>query len=196
MKPVRILLGVLLFSTVAMLVIPRLLLPPPPVRGPWHSLKTIASAQADYRDNDRDEDGKREFWRTDISGLYSVVPKDSREMIKLIEISLAGADDRPTGKLAPDQDGPGHLALEHFLSRAPKAGYLYRALRHADEDPKKLDPRRFAACAYPADYGVSGKHTFIIDENNTIFKKDLGRPGPPDVFPDPATLTREWTKLD
>jgi hypothetical protein len=196
MKFVRILLGVVGLSLVALLTLPRLLLPSPPVRGPWHSLKTVASAQADYRGNDRDENGQREFWRADISGLYSVVPKGSREMIKLIEISVAGADDSPQGTLAPEQNGPGHVAQEHFARRAPKAGYFYRALRHADEDPKKLDPTRFAACAYPAEYPMSGRKTFIIREDNTIYARDLGRPGPPDVYPDPATREREWAKLD
>lgn len=196
MKLVRVLLGVLLFSFVAMLVIPRLLLPSPPVRGPWASLKTVASAQADYRENDRDGDGRKEFWREDISGLYSVVPPKSREMIKLVEISLAGADDRPTGRLAPEQEGPGHRAPESFITRGPKAGYFYRALRHADEDPQKPDPLRFAACAYPADYPASGRKTFIICEDNTVYARDLGRPGPPDVYPEPAARERDWTKLD
>jgi hypothetical protein len=160
------------------------------------SLKTIASAQADYRGNDRDGNGRQDFWRGDISGLYAVVPPKSREMIKLIELSVAGADDQPTGRLADGDEGPGHVAQESFAARKPKAGYFYRALRHSDERPGQLDPLRFAVCAYPADYPEHGRRTYILSEDNTIYARDLGRPGPPDAYPDPATREREWAKLD
>ena len=33
---------------------------------------------------------------------------------------------------------------------------------------------RFGFCAYPADYGWTGRWTFIINENNTIFKFQQG----------------------
>ena len=39
-----------------------------PERSPSASLKTIASAQADFRANDRDGDGVQQFWRGDIAG--------------------------------------------------------------------------------------------------------------------------------
>lgn len=161
------------------------------------SLKTVASAQADFRGNDRDGNGVQDFWRGDVSGLYSVLPVGSTEMVKLIEISVAGADDRPLGTGSIGDSGPGQIARDQFVVFAPKAGYFFRALRHADEDPNALDAHsRFAACAYPANYPVSGRKTYIIDEGNTIFARDLGSPGPPDVFPDEATLKRDWSKLD
>ena len=157
------------------------------------SLKTIASAQRDYRSNDRDENRVREFWRGDIAGLYSLLPPGSTEMIKLIELSVAGADAAPLGTSPLGAAGPGQVAQGQYTVPSPKAGYLYRALRHADEDPAALDPNRFAACAYPASAG-SGKWTFIIDETGTIWRKPGG--GPPDAFPDGETLKREWSKLD
>ncbi|HEX7899444.1 MAG TPA: DUF2950 family protein [Planctomycetota bacterium] len=161
------------------------------------SLKTLASAQADYRGNDRDGNKLQEYWRSDISGFYGVLPAGSTEMIKLIELSVAGADGAPAGKADIGDAGPGQVALDRYTVPAPKAGYLFRSLRHADEAPDALDRHnRFAACAYPANYEVSGVMTFIIDENNTIFFRDLGRPGPPDVYPDPETLKRDWEKLD
>ena len=58
-------------------------------------LKTIASAQADFRGNDRDGNGRQDFWRDDIAGLYTIVPVGSQEAIKLIELSVAGADEAP-----------------------------------------------------------------------------------------------------
>lgn len=160
------------------------------------ALKTIASAQADFRGNDRDADGVPQFWRGDVAGLYGVVPKGSTEMIKLIEISIASADDRPVGAVAASLRTPGVVDRNDYTEPHAKAGYRYRALRHADEPPGRLDPNRFAACAFPADYPKSGRKTFLVDENNTIFARDLGRPGPPDVFPDEATLKRDWSKLD
>ena len=160
------------------------------------SLKTIASAQADYRGNDRDGDGLQDFWRGDISGLYSIVPAGSTEMIKLIEVSVAGADAAPLGRGKLGDVGPGQVAQDHYAVFSPKSGYYFQALHHADEQPGGLNHRRFAVCAFPADYPHSGVWTFILDEGNTIFKRDLGRPGPPEVFPDFETLKREWSKLD
>jgi len=166
-------------------------------RNPSASLKTVASAQADFRGNDRDGNQIQDFWRDDVSGLYGLLPAGSSDMIKLIELSVASADDTPLGTASLGNMGPGQVPRDSYAVFSPKAGYYYRALRHADEAPNALDARgRFAACAYPADYPRSGRLTFIIDENNTIFGRDLGRPGPPDVFPDEATLRREWSKLD
>lgn len=104
------------------------------------SLRALASAQADYRGNDQDENKLQDFWRGDVSGLYSVLPAGSTEMIKLIELSVAGADDRPLGNKSIGDAGPGQVAQDQFAIFAPKAGYMSRALRHADEDPAKLDP--------------------------------------------------------
>jgi hypothetical protein len=159
------------------------------------SLKTIASAQADFRGNDRDNNKLQDFWRGDVSGLYGVLPAGDREMIKLIEISVAGADDRPLGKAALGDEGPGQVHRDQYAVFAPKAGYFYRALRHADEDPKALSPDRFAACAYPAVYAERQRMTYILSEDNTIFQRDLGGRAP-DVYPDPETLKRDWKKLD
>src|SRR6185295_12735465 len=63
------------------------------------SLKTLASAQTDFRANDRDQDGKANFWRADIAGLYALAPGEG-PAIKLIELSLAAADDRPVADLS------------------------------------------------------------------------------------------------
>src|SRR6185295_19883411 len=87
---------------------------------PQVMLKTIAAAQADFRANDRDGDGVRQFWRADIAGLYALAPGGG-PAIRLIERSLALADARPLYDLTRDGE------------RAPKQGYWYRAIRNADE---------------------------------------------------------------
>ncbi len=63
-------------------------------RSPSTSLKSLTSEQADFRANDRDGDGVTQFWRADIAGLYALAPGGA-PAIRLIELSVAAADDRP-----------------------------------------------------------------------------------------------------
>ncbi len=169
------------------------------------SLKTLASAEADFRSNDRDNNKVNDFWTGDVSGLYTVMPAGTRESIKLIEVSVAAAD------AAPLNDG---ADLAKVASRGPKAGYWFQAMTHYTEDGKREayardtkgeegekgkggvhHTHRFAFCAFPAEYGLSGIRTFILDENNTIWWMDTG--GEP-VLEQPSEdeLARDWKKLD
>jgi hypothetical protein len=142
------------------------------------ALKRLASAEADFRSNDRDLDGTKQFWRADVAGLYALAPGGG-PAIQLIEESLALADDRP---------------LYAQAGRRTRA-YRLRAIRHADEDPKALDPNRFAFCAFP-DTPKDGKYLFVIDENNTVFRSLAhGRRGV-EVFPSEEEMKAEWNKLD
>ena len=146
------------------------------------SLKTLATAQADFRANDRDGDGKREFWRADVAGLYALTPKGESDRIKLIDLSVAAADSAPV------------LNLSGVAVKAAKRGYWFKALRHVDETPGMLDPNRFAFCAYP-DPSSPSKYMFAIDENNTVFRA-VAVKGGADVFPDLETLKKSWAKID
>jgi hypothetical protein len=148
---------------------------------PISALKTITSAQADFRANDRDGDGMNQFWRADIAGLYTLAPGGG-PAIRLIEQSLALADAQPTVDLTSE----GQLA--------PYSGYWFRALRHTDET--EVDGLRFAAVAYPASYLRTGRFTYIVDENNTILRADLGHGKGLDVYPTSAELKAQWSKLD
>ena len=143
------------------------------------SLKTITSAQADYRANDRDGNHLNDYWRGDIAGLYTIQSCNG-DAIKLIELSVASADDRPVTDLSP------------YAVRSSKTGYWFRALRHEDE--RTPSPDRFAACAFPENR-AAGKYTFIVDETNTIYRKRLR--GPRGVFFYPKDPERDgWAKLD
>ncbi len=97
---------------------------------------------------------------------------------------MAGADDRPT------------RGSEAF-TRSPKASYCFRALRFAGE--VVLDRRsRFAACAFPApgSYSSGTRWTYILNEENTIWRKDLGPASAgPEVFPDDPAK-EGWVKSD
>jgi hypothetical protein len=141
------------------------------------TLKTLASAQADFRANDRDQDGVNHFWRGDVAGLYALSPGGGLP-IKLIQLDVAASDDSPRIARLPGR------------SWRPFSGYRIRAIRHADEDPKALDPNRFAFCAYPVSPGA-GKYVFIIDENNSIFRSAGCPPGGILVFPRDKEL-RKW----
>jgi hypothetical protein len=145
-------------------------------------LKTITSAQADFRANDRDGDGLHQFWRGDIAGLYTLKPRGHPEeaSIKLIELSVASADDRAVTDISP------------YAVKSAKAGYWFRAILHEDEATP--DPDRFAACAFP-DSPSAGKWIFITDESNTIWRKELRGQRGIDRYPlDPRKAG--WLKLD
>lgn len=160
------------------------------------ALRSFAAAQIEFRDRDVDADGRPGFWTADVAGLYGFVPAGSTEMVKLIELSVAAADAAPAGALRPGARGPGAVAPTAYAVPGPKAGYLFRVLRPAGEPPGAPDPRRFAACAYPADYPKSGCWTLVVDESGVLRRRDLGRPGPPEGFPDAESLARDWHKLD
>ena len=149
------------------------------------ALKTLASAQADFRGNDRDGNKIQDFWTGDVASLYDLVPVGGGEPIKLIEKELADADpSRPGAKpyrgywftvLEKDEDG---------------TSYAEDTKGEGAEGQKNRALSRFGFCAYPAEYGVSGSATFYINEGNTIFKEDSkGKPktqfGPPSAPPGP-----------
>ena len=122
------------------------------------NLEVIVDVQEHFRHQDVDANGKKDYWRADVAGLYALEVKG--KALKLIEESAAAADDRPVtnvGKLP---------------SKSPKARYWYRTLRFPGE--KKSDPDRFAVCAFPNEYGSSDTSTYIVSDKAVIYKKDLG----------------------
>jgi hypothetical protein len=168
-------------------------LPPPPTaaggqiepdeRRAIDTLRWIAVAEADFRGNDRDANGRNDFWTADVSGLYRLAdPARPKGSIKLIEFSMAAADSTPALGL------PG---LHPPLPREARSGYWFRALPVASaRDGRSL--AEFAFAASPARYGVSGRRSFVINENNAVFGKDLGG-GTPEAFPSDDEL-RTWQK--
>lgn len=155
------------------------------------SLKTLTSAEADFRANDRDDNQVNDFWVGDVSQLYLMEAR--KEPIKLIEMSVARADAAPK---APLED------------QASKAGYLYRAMT-TDETGAPYDrgggrnTSKFAFCAHPEEYKPQAWYrqdvhvsiwTFIVNEENVIWRKDTGAQP---VTRWPKDLQAEgWIKLD
>ncbi len=152
------------------------------------SLKSLATAEADFRANDRDGNKVNDFWTGDVAGLYCLT--NAGEPIKLIDASIAAADS------APLEAGGEHAAMTNFATMGPKSGYFFRAIPHYQEEPDgkeipynnatKRNASRFGFCAYPAQYESSGRVTFILNEGNSMWAKDTqGRPV--GVFPaDPS----------
>jgi hypothetical protein len=152
-----------------------------PERPPGATMRTIASAQADFRTNRRNGAPLPQFWRADIAGLYALAPGGG-PAIKLIDLSVAAADEPRTD-------------LSAVAVRAPKAGYWYRAIRHANETPDALDPNRFAYCAFPESESA-GRYIYIVDERRTVYRSESnGRRGI-EVFPNDKELRTQWSKLD
>jgi hypothetical protein len=151
-------------------------------RLPEATMKAISTAQADFRTNRRNGNPLPRFWRADIAGLYALAPGGG-PAIKLIELSIAAADERP------------RTDLTSLAVRAPKAGYWYRSIRHANEDAQALDPNRFAYCAFP-DTESAGRYIYVVDERRQVYCAEAnGRRGI-EVFPTDEELKRRWSKVD
>ncbi len=177
------------------------------------SLKTMATAQADFRSNDRDNDRAQNFWVGDVHGLFGMCPSTNGSappgaastahelMIKLIEHSIAAADAAPLSL-------PGIVAPA--ATPVPKSGYFFQVVKsykrgdgqtvaygQAGGIPKwgeHWNFGKFAICAYPAQYGVTGRRTYFMNEDITIWWKDTG--GQPVAVAPVHPGADGWMKLD
>jgi type II secretory pathway pseudopilin PulG len=192
--PGEIIAAVIVVVFIAAVIVPSFLTSS---RGNWHernsstSLKTLASAEADFRANDRDWNHVNDFWTADVRGLYTMtsaaVPGASPNSttdpsIKLIELSVASAD-------ADDVEIPAggeYLSITNFAVPSAKAGYWYAALRSdlqagvsyrqdTGGTPKMgacHHEQKFGFMAFP-DSPSAGKYVFMVNENSTIFRMEV-----------------------
>jgi hypothetical protein len=158
------------------------------------SLKTLTSAEADFRANDRDWNHVNDFWTADVSGLYYLKSPDTGIEIKLLEERVANADAKPVFRLP-------HGTVE-------TQGYFFQALERDDSatgtdrsykvDTDKSGRRvhneaKFGFCAFPKS-GRDGKYIFFVNENNTIFRVDTSHPK--EAFPSDQELKSYWSRMD
>ena len=131
------------------------------------TLREIASLQEEFRSSDLDQNGALDYWRKDIAELCRYYET---------HLAYAQAEDRPvTARSSREQP------------------FLVRAMRFQDE--KEPDPRRFAACCFPARYGPGIRSHYIISHERVVYKKDLGHGNGIEVYPaDP--VKEGWEKLD
>jgi prepilin-type N-terminal cleavage/methylation domain-containing protein len=170
------------------------------------SLKTLSSANADFRANDRDSNRIGDYWAGDVSGLYSVIPVGASDMIKLADINVGAADFNYVGTGSVGV-GPLHVAVSNFAVSAPKAGYWYKALTNNEEGSAystdtngvtdttggigatpNRNHTRFAFMAFP-DAFAAGRNAFFVNESNTIFKRAVASsPRPPAGTPNASPI--------
>ncbi len=150
----------------------------------WTALRTLASAEADYRLHDRDGNKINDFWTGDLAELYR---------LGLIERGVADADTQPLNPLVP--------------APIPFHGYYFQALRidnsvtppetygqDTDEKFGKVhNLERFGFVAYPAD--SDGLSFLIINENNSVFRAAATISRPTD-WPTTAELRSSWGRPD
>ncbi|MGA3185716.1 MAG: DUF2950 family protein [Bryobacteraceae bacterium] len=122
----------------------------------------IVEAQQKYAEADRDKDGILEYAEFLTSapgkddGLYSTgfprIPK------------LAADAEIRAGKM---KAVPYHGYYFHMLTSSGAHNYMVQG---------KHLMGGFALVAWPAQYGVTGIHTFIVNQEGVVYEKDLGAP--------------------
>jgi len=95
-----------------------------------------------------------------------------------------GEPQSPIGPLVASAVAGGSYAQSHEGAATPYRGYYFHILtrqgKNASGGPKSYlvngkMTEGFAFVAYPAEYRSSGVMTFIVNENGTVFEKDLGK---------------------
>lgn len=140
------------------------------------SVRAYVEAQRQYASKDRDGDQVLEYAQRIIStpgtqdGLYW-------------PIELNGVES-PLGPLFAEAQNEGYLPrAQHTDQPQPFHGYFFRILtRQGSHAPGGAYHYiingnmigGFALVAWPADYGNSGIMTFIINQQGTVYEKDLG----------------------
>jgi len=159
-------------------------------RGASTTLKTLSTAEAEFRANDKDRNHVNDFWTADVKGLYTMTsaerpgtPGDAVDAaIKLIELTAAAADADESFFPAGGENMP----VRAFASPAVRQGFWYGALtldlsvtgqastyrRDTGGTPTMgscHNTNKFGFVAFP-ESSWDGKFVFIVNENNTFFR--------------------------
>lgn len=180
--------GVVLIAIVAAIAIPGLVgaQRASNERNAMGTIRSIMTAQADFRANDRDENQIDDYWTGDVFGLYAL--SSSGRPVHLIESNVAMADASP-------RTDPSYAASPPPRPM-PKAGYLYSVVPlRADGKPfGDRSTSSFAVCAFPADYPRSGRLTLLITEDGQVWRKDTSGARVQRTPESPAA--DGWSRLD
>ena len=145
-------------------------------------------AQREYAEKDRNNDGFIEYAQKFLSsagkrdGLYWPAAPDEEES--------------PIGPLMVRAQAQGY-SVKPSLNGRPYHGYYYRILKGQGEAAKDgaydyvVNGHMiggFALVAFPAQYGVSGVMTFIVNQDDVVYQKDLG--------PDTAGIAEKMMLFD
>ncbi|HEX7896520.1 MAG TPA: DUF2950 family protein [Planctomycetota bacterium] len=137
------------------------------------ALRQIAAAEKAFRDEDLDDNGDRDYWTADLAGLAAMKIDREGKSLPLLPLVLAMSDLRPLGK--------------RTKSPIPIRGYHYAAIRAEppEEGEPLTHPSTFAFCACPAEYGKTGRKTYVIDQRGTVHAYD-SQGQPPLAWPSQA----------
>jgi hypothetical protein len=166
-------------------------------------LKTIATAEAEFRSNDRDGNHVNDFWTLDVAGLYAI---DGTRLIQL-DIALADLDPSPASALKSHRYD---CSISEFGARAAKSSYRFgmltedRQVTKADGDgvyrqdtdstgERAHNYSRFGAFAMP-EGRWSGRSVWLINEGNTMFRRDPNAFDP--TWPTDDEFPQEWSEPD
>ncbi len=148
--------------------------------------RAFADAQREYAARDHDGNGITEYARRLVSspgrhdGLYWPASAFEEQSPLGPLAAQAAAEGYPVN----GQNGRGQSAQEQASGPHPFHGYYFKILtRQGPAAPGGAYSYiinghmvgGFAFLAYPAEYGKSGVMTFIINQNNTLYQKDLGQ---------------------
>jgi hypothetical protein len=145
-------------------------------------------AQRQYAEEDRNNDGFREYAQKFLS---TPGKRDG-----LHWPTEPGEEESPIGPLMVRAQAQGYSTTPS-RTRRPYHGYYYRILKGQGEAAKDgaYDYVAnghmiggFALVAFPARYGVSGVMTFIVNQDDVVYQKDLG--------PDTAEIAEKTTLFD
>jgi hypothetical protein len=149
----------------------------------------FVEAQKQYAEADRDKDGILEYAEFLMSGpgkddgLYS-------ERAARIPKALADAEVRPGRKPVPYHGYYFHVLTSEIASDRGGAhvNYLVQG---------KHMMGGFALVAWPAQYGVTGIHTFIVNQDGLVYQKDLGTQAS-NLMPPVKTYApdKTWMRVD
>jgi hypothetical protein len=136
-------------------------------------LNAMADGQSEYFSQTHDGSQVQQYAQKFISddgkqnGLYWKTPQDQPES--------------PLGPLAAYASSEGYT--DKTKTSQPFHGYLYRIITKQGDQVQEgardyiIDGNMtggFAILAYPAEYGVSGVMSFLINQEGTVFEKDYG----------------------
>ncbi len=149
-------------------------------------MREIGRAQADFRSNDSDGNGKNDFWTADIAGLCIIRPLRpdgslGDRGIALIDPALAAADgaasiglaEYSTGLVGPDRPFARYQPLDGYLYRAAGSDGISTPPLREDTDPSPHYRRchnleRFAVACYPTSRRWSGALACIYNQDGSI----------------------------
>jgi len=140
------------------------------------NLITIANAQYNFRYNDSDKNGKADYWRADVAGLYKFA---------LIELPTALADDRARTDLSPSSKAAGLPMAD--------SGYYVRALRFEDEADDRRSPDCYAICTFPSSLSA-GSSMFIVSHERIHYGRRFEGKAPEYYPRDPEK--DGWTRIE